>query len=194
MKYQINLIQQIRQKEVKDKAQKRAVVLFTVISFVVLAVAVAFTISNILNMKSTLDDAQQKLARVEAEYNKYKATKMIVDKADIELLDQLQTNRIFWTKKLAAMAYHLPHQAPNPYWITKFGYKGEKFNVQGYGFISPEQEQLITIDDYLNSLRKDSTFCDVFKSCFFNSTSRADDGAHERVTFDYSAMKTGAKR
>lgn len=91
------------------------------------------------------------------------------------------------------MALHLPNQPPNPYWITSFGYNRTQFIVKGYGLISPEQEQLITIDDYLNNLRKDSSFSDVFTNCYLNSTVRQDDGVKERVSFDFSAEKPGEK-
>jgi hypothetical protein len=194
MKYQINLVEQIRRKEKKERKQKSMVTILLMVSFTLLLLSGAFTAQNIIKMRGTLHREQMELERIEAEYRKYKATKMIVDKADIELLDKLQTSRIFWTKKLAAMAYHLPDQPSNPYWISQFSYKDNKLNVKGYGFISPLQEQLITIDDYLNSLRADTTFSDVFGTCYFNSTDRADEGGRDRVSFDYSAERTGATR
>ncbi|MBN1576476.1 MAG: hypothetical protein JW913_07990 [Chitinispirillaceae bacterium] len=194
MKYRINLVEQIRQREKREQVQKSSVTVITVLSFVLLFLAGTYAASNILKMRMALEAERRKLDRIEAEYRKYKETRMIVDKADIELLDQLQTGRIFWTKKLAAMAFHLPNRPPNPYWITRFSYDKEVLNVKGYGLISPMQEQLITIDDYLNNLRADTTFSGVFGSCRFNSTTRDDEGYRERVTFDYSAEKKGAKR
>ncbi|MBN1758183.1 MAG: hypothetical protein JW863_07695 [Chitinispirillaceae bacterium] len=194
MKYQINLIQQLRIREQKEQALKNNMTLLTVLAFTLLAGSIGFTATHLLHMKSVIEKERRKLARIEAEYKKYKATRMIVDKADIELLDRLQTGRIFWTKKLAAMAFHLPNKPPNPYWITKFKYDRNTLTVNGFGFISPQQEQLITIDDYLNSLRNDTTFSDVFTSCYFNYTKRDDEGYRERVTFDYSAIKPAKKR
>lgn len=191
MKYQINVIQQLRLQEKKDQGLKSSMNIIALLAFALLIASGAYTASRILHMRLAIADEQEELARVEAAYSKYKATRMIVDKSDIELLDRLQTGRIFWTKKLAAMAFHLPNQEPNPYWITSFGYERSIFNVKGYGFISPQQEQLITIDDYLNHLRNDTTFNDVFTSCYFNSTAREDEGVRERVSFDYSAVKPG---
>jgi len=189
MKYQINVIQQLRVKEKRDKTLQSTMNIFIFIAFALLVISGIYTASRILLMQLILEKEQADLARIEAEYSKYKATRMIVDKSDIELLDKLQTGRIFWTKKLAAMAFHLPNQPPALYWITSFRYNNNTFNVKGFGFISPHQEQLITIDDYLNNLRNDTTFNDVFTSCYFNSTTRADENSKERVSFDYSAVK-----
>ena len=194
MKYRINLIHFIRQQEKREHVQKSTVTMMTVFSFALLFLAGTYAVSNILKMRAALETERRRLNRIEAEYRKYKETRMIVDKSDIELLDQLQTGRIFWTKKLAAMAFHLPNRPPNPYWITRFSYKKGILNVKGYGLISPMQEQLITIDDYLRNLRVDTTFSDVFGSCYFNSTVRNDEGLRKRVTFNYSAEKKGEKR
>jgi hypothetical protein len=189
MKYHINLIQQIRQKEQKEQVQKSTVTVISVLAFALLFLSATYSASNVIRMYQSIEQERRRLHRIEAEYRKYRAAKMMVDKADIELLDGLQTGRVFWTKKLAAMAFHLP----DSYWITRFGYDKDILNVRGYGFISPQQEQLITIDEYLNNLRRDTMFADVFPAVRLNSTSREDEAYRERVMFDYSAEKAGAK-
>lgn len=194
MKYQINIIEQLRMAEKKERRQRSILTISLMISFALLILSGAFTAQNIIKMQGTLERERMELERIETEYRKYKTTRMIVDKADIEQLDQLQSNRIYWTKKLAAMAFHLPNQLPHPYWITAFSYKNNRLNVKGYGFISPQQEQLITLDEYLKDLRADSTFADVFGTCYLNTTSREDEGNRERITYDYTAEKTGASR
>jgi hypothetical protein len=192
MKYHINLIQSLRTKEKRDESQRALINVFTMVAFAALLLAGAYTASNILRMRLTINAERAELERIEAEYRKYKTTRMIVDKEDIELLDRLQTGRIFWTRKLAAMAYHLPNQPPNPYWITRFAFNRNTLTVKGYGYISPQQEQLITIDDYLNSLRADTTFSDIFPNIFLSSTSRDDEAGRERVNFEYAAEKKSA--
>ena len=194
MKYRINIIEQLRRTEKKERRQKSMLTISLMISFALLLLSGAFSLQNTIRMRGTLQRERMELDRIETEYRKYKTTRMIVDKADIEQLDQLQSNRIYWTRKLAAMAFHLPNQPPNPYWITSFSYKDNKLNVKGYGFISSRQEQLITIDEYLKALRADSTFSDDFDACYLNATTREDEGNRERVTFNYTAERRGAKR
>ena len=78
--------------------------------------------------------------------------------------------------------------------LTKrFGYKSPIYKVVGYGYISPEQEQLITLDGYLNELRGDSTFADKFIVTYLNSTVREDEHGKKRVSFDFSSEKRGRR-
>ena len=185
MKYQINLIRQIRLEEQKAVSSKNRVFALAASCSAFLLVSLIVLTFQVLAMETKLSVEKQELNRIESEYGKYRTTRMVVDKADLERLDSLQSNRIFWTKKLAAMAYHLPDN----YWITKFGYDAASLKVSGYGYISLQQEQLITLDDYLNKLRIDSTYDDVFKTTYFNAVTRSDEGTRSRVSFDFSSMR-----
>jgi hypothetical protein len=186
MKYTINLVRQLRREELKAIELKNRIFTIGLSCGAVLGIAVLIMVFQTLAMQTKLSYERQKLARVEMEYSKYKKTRMEVNKADIERLDSLQADRVFWTKKVAAMAYYLPDN----FWITKFIFDGRVYRVSGFGYISPKQEQLITLDDYLNKLRADSTYKDVFKSTFFNAVARADeDKFHDRVSFEYSSTR-----
>jgi Tfp pilus assembly protein PilN len=187
-RYNINLVREVRQQEEKAQRLRFNVFALSAVFFGVLGLAVLYAVFDVLAMNLKLAEEKQTLARVEAEYHKYKETRMTIDKADIELLDQIQHGRIFWTKKLAAMAYYLPEN----YWITSFAYDRTTFDVKGYGYISPYQEQLITIDDYLNSLRGDTTYNDALAPTYMNSAARSDEEGRERVSFEYSSLKKGA--
>lgn len=188
MKYSINLVRQLRSEERRAIELKNRVFSIALSCGAFLAAAVMVFAFQILAIEAKLTNERQELARIELEYRKYKTTRMVIDKADIERLDSLQSNRIFWTKKLAAMAYYLPEN----YWITKFVFDGKIYRVSGFGYISPKQEQLITLDEYLNKLRADSTYTDIFKTTYFNAVARADDDENknrgDRVSFEYSSQ------
>ena len=185
MKYAINLVRQIRLEEKKAIQLQNRIFTLAASCSGVLFIAILIMVFQILAMRTILSTEKQELNRITTEYGKYRATRMVIDKADIERLDSLQSNRIFWTKKLAAMAYHLP----NNYWITKFGFDGKVMKVSGYGYISTQQEQLITLDDYLNKLRVDSTYKDIFATTYFNAVARSDDKERSRVSFEFSSIK-----
>jgi Tfp pilus assembly protein PilN len=184
MKYAVNLVRIRRIEERKAELKRVRILTLTAICFGILLLSLFYSALQILRMEATLTEEKNKLARIEAEYKQYRETKMIVNKADIELLNRLQSERIFWTRKLAAMAHHLPEN----YWITDFSYTRGSFDVRGYGYITPSQQQLVTIDDYLNLLRQDRLFNDVFKQIYLNSTERKDEKQRQRVSFDYSAI------
>jgi Tfp pilus assembly protein PilN len=184
MKYAINLVRTIRIEEHKNEIKRVRILTMTGVCFGLFILSLFFTGLNILTMEATLKEEQMKLERIEAEYKQYKETTMIINKADIEQLKQLQSDRIFWTRKLASMALHLPEN----YWITDFNFSQSKFDVKGYGYIAADQRQLVTIDDYLNLLRVDTLFNDVFRQIYLNSTERKDEKDRQRVSFDYSAI------
>jgi Tfp pilus assembly protein PilN len=186
MKYAINLIRTLRIEERKKELKKVRVLIVAAVCFGLMLLSAFYSSLSILTMQATIKEEKLKLDRIESEYKRYKEATMIINKADVELLNQLQSERIFWTKKLASMASHLPEN----YWITEFNFTQENFNVKGYGYISNDQRQLVTIDDYLNMLRVDSLFSDVFRQIYLNATERRDEGDRERVSFDYSAIST----
>jgi hypothetical protein len=184
MKYAINLVRTLRLEEKKIEIKRARLVAICTSCFGVLGLSLFYALLQVLSMVNTLNEEKSKVARIEQEYKQYTATNNFVDRSDIELLDKLQNKKIFWTKKIAAMAQHLPEN----YWVTQFVNEKNSFVVSGYGYISSNQEQLITIDDYLNLLRNDRLFNDVFKNLFLKSMSRTDEETRERISFEYLAL------
>jgi len=185
IKYSINLVRQIRLEEQRLLKQKNRIFTLAASCTGILIFGCIVLVSQIFAMKSKITIEQQTLARIEQEYSKYRATRMVIDKADIERLDSLQSARIFWTKKLASLAYYLPEN----YWITSFKFDAKMLRVQGNGYITNEQEQLIILDDYLNKLRADTTYIDVFNSTYFNVVNRSDEDGRSRVVFEFSSLR-----
>lgn len=187
MRYNINLVRLLRAEERRASELRDRLFTIGVSCLGLIGIAVLTFTFQTLGMEAKLSNEKQELARIEQEYSKYRTTRMVIDKADIERLDSLQANRIFWTKKLAAMAVYLPEE----YWIIKFGYDGRIYKVSGFGYISPDQEQLITLDEYLNKLRSDQNFRDVFKATSFDAVSRSDEEklTRDRVSFEYSSVR-----
>jgi Tfp pilus assembly protein PilN len=184
MKYAVNLIRNLRAEEKKRDEKRGRIVMMCTACFGILMLAVLFSVLEVFRIMNTLSEETVKLKRIEQEYKQYTVTNTFIDKADIELLDKLQNKKIFWTRKIAAMAAHLPEN----YWITRFDFKRGLFTVSGYGYISTNQEQLITIDDYLNMLRSDRLFSDVLRNIYLTATERTDEETGERVSFEYMAM------
>jgi hypothetical protein len=183
MKYAVNLIRNLRAEEKKREEKRARIVMICTASFGILLVAILFAVLQVFRIMDTLSEEKDKLGRIEQEYKQYTVTNTFIDKSDIELLDKLQNKKVFWTRKIAAMAQHLPEN----YWITRFTFEHAVFSVSGYGYITPNQEQLISIDDYLNMMRSDRLFNDVFKYIYLTSTARTDEDSRERVSFEYIA-------
>lgn len=180
--YRINLIRDLRDKEIKAERQTRLLRIFGFGCFGFFILSLLYSGLTIWQMEQVLKQEKDKLSRLEQEYQKYTAARLIVDKADLELLNDLQGRGVFWTKKLASMAKHLPEN----YWITSFSFLGEELKVTGYGFSSAQQDQLLILDQYLNRLRADTSFSDVFPKLQLNIAERRQDAA--QIAFDFSAF------
>ncbi len=187
--YQFNLIAQIRASERKN--QKIHTVTRTVgsLSLIVLFLCTLFYVWRVVSMQMVIAEEKRQIVQLEREYQTYQATNLVVSKADIELLDRLQSSRIFWTKHLETMALHLPES----YWVNRFSYHNGTFDVYGFGVISNHQEQLVTLDGYLTFLREEPVMKKVFSNIYFNSVERSDEDATQQVTFFYSALKQGGQ-
>lgn len=193
MRYTINLVAELRAMERRRANESmRCTAVVTVLACLLLFIAVKWTF-GVLAMRQSLIAAQGKLALLEQEYQRYQATSLSIRKEDVELLDRLQHSRIFWSKKLAALASPLP---PN-YWVDAMGFKGSEMRVRGFGYIDLEQRQLLTLDGYLNILRDDTVFSKGLPLISLQETRRNDDqenGARrQRVSFEYSAKTAAAQ-
>jgi Tfp pilus assembly protein PilN len=197
IKYRMNLVKTMRIAEKRHMKHKAWATLMILAAFAILAVGGLFAFTRITEMQRTLDVERAKLKRVEDEYRNYQSTQTSIDKADIELLNQIQTNRVYWTKKLEAMARHLPEEDPISYWITRFGYQGNTYTVSGFGYITERQEQLLALDEYLSKLRNDPNYTDVFGSTSLRSAIRSDETergvTRERVSFEYASTRRGGR-
>jgi hypothetical protein len=180
--YRLNLIRDLREREFRVERRKRLAVILGLGCFGFFLLSLIYSALTMWQMERVLSSEKDKLNRLQQEYRKYTATRLIVDKSDIELLSGLQGKGIFWTRKLAAMAKHLPDN----YWITSFKYSNGELRVMGYGLAGPRQDQLMILDDYTNQLRTDTSFADVFPIIYLNSAERREEGG--RVGFDFSAV------
>ncbi|MDB5103249.1 MAG: hypothetical protein JWP91_938 [Fibrobacteres bacterium] len=179
--YRLNLIRELREKEIKSERQNRLAAILGMGCFGFFLLSLLYSGLTITQMEHVLTSEKDKVVRLEQEYKKYTAAKLIVDKTDIELLNDLQGKGIFWTKKLASMAKHLPEN----YSITGFTFNNNVLTVKGYGYLSPQQDQLLVLDQYMNRLRNDTTFSDTFGRVQLNLADRSEGGG--RIVFDFSA-------
>jgi len=188
MKYEINLIDDLRKEEARFARLSEfqtygAVFLLGILLLVLFKVTLV-----VFSMQDARINAEAKLALLTQEYQQYQATTLSIDKDDIELLDRLQHSREFWTKKLSSLASPLPAD----YWVNSIAYKGNVLTVRGFGYLEREQKQLITLDDYLNVLRHDPIVIKNTPMVILKEARRNDgedeSGRRERVSFEFTAL------
>jgi Tfp pilus assembly protein PilN len=187
--YRLNLIRDLREKELKLDRRNRLSVILGLGCFGFFILSMLYSGLTILQMENVLTREKDKVEGLQQEYRKYTAAKLIVDKSDIELLNELQGKGVFWTRKLASMAKHLPEN----YWITAFSFNNQALTVQGFGYANSQQDQLLILDKYLNELRRDTSFSDTFGRIQLNLADRKENNG--KVSFEFSAFtgKGGSK-
>jgi Tfp pilus assembly protein PilN len=181
--YRINLIRDLREKEFRKERKRRMALIVGLGCFGFFLISVLYSALTIWQMEAVLKSERQKVEHLKQEYRKYAAARLIVDKTDLELLNSLQGKGIFWTKKLAAVAKYLPEN----YWITQFSYGADRLKVAGYGYVGPQQNQLLVLNAYLDNLRADTTFSDIFKTIQLVSADRGGDAGQGRCSFEFTA-------
>jgi hypothetical protein len=187
--YRLNLIRELRERELKSERRNRLSVILSLGCFGFFVLSLLYSALTIMQMEHVLSAEEEKVNRLKVEYQKYTAAKLIVDKSDIELLNGLQGKGIFWTRKLVALAKHLPEN----FSITAFSFNNDVLLVKGHGYAGPKQDELLILDNYLNELRADSTFSNTFLKIQLNLVVRGEDAS--RVNFDFSAYANkGAAR
>lgn len=88
MKFTINLVQRQRAEEQRAEERRLRISVFAMVSFGILGIAILFTFFQIVSMGFALSGERNSLSLIKAEYGKYRSTRMIVDKADLGLLEQ----------------------------------------------------------------------------------------------------------
>lgn len=180
--YRLNLIRDLRDRERRLEKRRRMAVILGLGCFGFFLLSVLYSGLTMWQMENVLAREQEKLRHVQQEYQKYTATRLIVDKSDVELLSGLQGKGVFWTRKLAAMAKHLPDN----YWLTRINYQDGELRVTGYGHPGPGQDQLLVLEGYMNRLRTDTSFADAFPLIYLNVADRGRESG--KVGFDFSAI------
>lgn len=187
--YRLNLVRNLREQEARRERQRQINYLLGAACFIILVLSIAYSGYTMWKMENILAQERKKVTDLTNEYRKYQSSRLIVEKSDVELLSSLQGRGIFWTKKLAALATHLPEN----YWITRFAYNNGELKVSGHGYASTRQDQLLVLDEYLNRLRQDTAFSDVFKHIYLSRSESTVEGGEPRIAFDFNATQKPVK-
>ncbi len=155
VRYPANLVRSLRLEEARRERRRRTLSLLSLTSFGILALALLFSVFQILIIEDTMRVERAHLQRIKEEFGKYRKSQLTVDKADLETLDQLRRSRILWSDKLAALRRYLPVGAS----LEKITYApGAGLKVLGSLPASAESDGVLTAYEYGQSLSRDSVF------------------------------------
>ncbi|MBD3420963.1 MAG: hypothetical protein GF398_12660 [Chitinivibrionales bacterium] len=175
------MVRILRQEERKAEHKRLQLLILTGASFGILVLAIVYSAFNILLMEKALQTEHSKLQRIENEYKNYKTTKTFVDKSDIELLSNLQNDKVFWTRILANIAQHLPRG----YWTKQLKFDGSEIAVSGGGRSS--NTFAVDIDRYINEIDANDYFSSIFKPSGLQLIKVVEGENGSGLTFEFSA-------
>lgn len=182
VRYTTNLIRTLRIEERKAEQLQRLTAILTTGSFAFLGLAILYGVLNFWSMNAVIQVETDNLNHLREEYKKYQATQETVDKGDVELLNQLQTGGIFWSKKLAALGRHLPEG----HLLNSIKFEGSNLRVTGMTGPEAGQDDLLVLQRYLQDLEKDPTFNQDFPKLRLTSVLRGKD-SQNGMSFEFLA-------
>lgn len=146
--YKINLNKygELKQKAENDKRVFR----YTMISYILILVIMSgFVIFLNLDLQAKVDNRSDLLNEIRDEIETYQVSGEFLSKQDLVRLAEVSTERIFWAKKLVALA----EKTTDKIAITNFNFKGDRLSLYGITRVDKNQKEFNLIDEFINDLK-----------------------------------------
>ncbi len=134
-----------KQIEAEKKFFNSLVAVFVILLIILLGFV--FYLQNSLNKKYTARKAL--LTHINKEIDKYKRSGQNLSAKDLTRLTNISTNRIFWAKKLVALA----EKTDNKLAITHFSYSRNTLSLYGITEVNKDRKEFDLINDFINKLK-----------------------------------------
>ncbi|MDO9578852.1 MAG: hypothetical protein Q7J16_13295 [Candidatus Cloacimonadales bacterium] len=153
-----------KQKEREKKTFWSTAIIYTVIFFV--TVGFALSLTNSLNRK--IANRSKLLNSIRDEIKAYEVSGEFLSKKDLERLQTISTQRIFWSKKLVALS----EKTTDVIAITHFSFKNDHLSLFGITRLDKDQNEFILIDDFIKELKNDEQISQDFPAIKFVKSTR----------------------
>ena len=153
----------------KKAAQETKTFRYVSISFVLISIIfyiIFLTINS--NLQAKLNNRKALLSDIKKEIKSYKVSGEYLSKKDLERLAQLSTERIFWAKKLVALA----EKTTDKIAITHFSFKNDVLRLYGITKVDREQKEFDLIDDFIKRLKENKQISVDFPEIQFVKSAR----------------------
>jgi len=151
----LNKFGELRRKEEKEKTGFRNLLIvfafFTVLFFVF-----ALILNGNLNQK--VKNREQLLSDIKNEIESYQVSGEFLSSKDLQRIDKVSTERIFWAMKLVALS----EQTTNKIAITHFSFKNDKLSLYGITKVDKKQKEFDLIHDFVEKLKQNEQISSDF--------------------------------
>ncbi len=156
--------------------------LFAVLIVLLLGLtAGALHYNNRLN--GLIAERQHRIEAVKQKIRELKQEGVNLSKADILALDHLEKGRVFWAKKLKALAANVGDDMA----LTDITYRHGRFTISGITRIYPGQREFDIVNDFTRQLQHDPVFSQEFDRVKLLSYSRESVHSQNIVAFQIEA-------
>jgi hypothetical protein len=164
-KINLNKFGELRlQQEAERKAFRTFISLF-ILGTLLLFAFVIYLDSQLANKLQT---RQKFLKQIEDQVASYEVSGDFLSKSDLDRLSNAFTDRIFWAKKLVALAERTQSQIA----ITHFSYKRGVLSLYGITKVDKDQKEFDLIDNFIESLKANPQISMDFKDIVFVRSNR----------------------
>lgn len=152
-----------RQKEKEKKTFWTTAIIYTVVFLITVGAAMSFTAD--LNRK--IANRSKLLNAIRNEIKAYEVSGEFLSKKDLERLQTISTQRIFWSKKLVALS----EKTTDDIAITHFSFKNDHLSLYGITRLDKDQNEFVLIDDFITELKNDEQISQDFPAIKFVKSS-----------------------
>ncbi len=153
-----------KQQEIEKKTFIGTAVTYAIGTIIILIIY--FVLLGLINHR--IDTRRNLLHKIKREIKSYKVSGEYLSGKDLETIANLSTNRVFWAKKLVALADITSKKLA----ITKFAYKNNTLSLYGITKIDKNQKEFDLIDKFINNLKNNPAISQDFPNIKFVKSTR----------------------
>ncbi len=168
----------------EQKVSKRKFWLGLFCYFLLLGAFVAFGYWRDQLIEEKIAERQGRLDQIEAELDALQQNPRYVSEEDVDVLAELEQNRLLWTSKLGALPQVLPEKAV--YTKLYFDSSQNKFVIQGLTDIRKDQKELDFVLMLIDAIRANQKLSADFIEVDFDYSKRAEVG--EQTVLDFGII------
>ncbi len=165
--------------KLKKESEKKTFANTTIAFFVLIAVFVGVTFYLHSIMSEKINNRYKFLKEIKEEIKKYQASGEDLSTKDLERLTSLSTERIFWAKKLVALAEKMDDKIA----ITHFSFKTDVLSLYGITKMDKNQKEHDLIDSFITKLNQNTQISVDFDDIIFVSSRQDHEKAVEIIRF-----------
>lgn len=134
-------------------------------------------------MGNIIAERQQRVTEVKQKIQALKQEGVNLSKADILSLDRLEKSRVFWARKLQALAANVATDMS----LTEITFRHGRFTISGITRIYPGEREFDIVNDFTRQLQNDPVIDHEFGRVKLLSYSREKIHSQQIVTFEIEA-------